>query len=106
MWQSPENDWGDLPGGLNLTGAKRMSFWARGSAGGESITFGVGLIGRDKPHFDTAKKEIKVELTKEWKQYEIDLSDADCGRIKSGFFWSLAGQGRALKFYLDDLKFE
>ncbi len=106
VWQSPENDWGDKPGGLNLEGAKRFSFWARGDKGAEVIKFGVGLIGREKPFFDTVKKEIEVTLTSEWKQYEIDLSDSDCRRIKSGFYFSLAGQGKALKFFLDDLKYE
>ena len=49
VWQSPENDWGDKPGGVNLEGAKRFSFWARGADGGEVIKFGIGLIGREKP---------------------------------------------------------
>ena len=106
VWQSPENDWGDKAGGLNLTGCKRLSFWAKGAQGGEEMTFGVGLIDRAKPFFDTAKEELKVTLTKDWKEYEIDLSEADCGRIKSGFFWSLAGQGKKLKFYLDDIRYE
>jgi len=106
VWQSPENDWGDKPGGLNLSGAKRLSFWAKGSAGGEKITFGVGLIDRKKPYFDTVKEEVKVTLTSEWKKYEIDLSDSDCGRVKCGFFWSLPGQGKALKFFLDEIQFD
>jgi len=106
VWQSPENDWGDKPGGLNLTGCKRLTFWAKGSQGGEEMTFGVGLIDQAKPFFDTVKKELKVTLTSEWKEYEIDLSDADCGRIKCGFFWSLAGQGKSLKFFLDDIRYQ
>jgi hypothetical protein len=105
-WQSPENDWGDVDGGFDLTGAKKMTFWARSATGTEKITFGVGLIGRDKPFFDTTKKEIAVNLTPQWKQYTIDLSNADLKRIKSGFFFSLAGQGKPITFYLDDLKFE
>ncbi len=28
-WQHPANDWGDLPGGYDLSGAKKMTFWAR-----------------------------------------------------------------------------
>ena len=30
VWQDPANDWGDEPGGYDLTGAKKLSFWARG----------------------------------------------------------------------------
>ncbi|MEM7457183.1 MAG: glycoside hydrolase family 2 TIM barrel-domain containing protein [Planctomycetota bacterium] len=106
VWQSPENDWGDLPGGLNLTGASTLKFRARGNAGGEKITFGVGVIGSDKPHFDTVRKDIEITLTNEWQQFEIDLSGCDLTRVKSGFFWSLAGQGSGLTFYLDDIRFE
>ncbi len=105
VWQSPENDWGDQEGGFDLRGATKMTFWARSATGSEKVTFGVGLIGRDKPFFDTTKKEIVIDLTRQWKQYTIDLKDADLQRIKSGFFFSLAGQGKPITFYLDDLKF-
>ena len=38
VWQSPAGDWGDRPGGYDLTGAKRISFWARGDEGDEVYT--------------------------------------------------------------------
>jgi hypothetical protein len=66
----------------------------------------VGLIGREQPYFDTAKKEIAVKLTDQWQQFTIDLSGQDLQRIKTGFYFSLAGQGEPLTFYLDDIKFE
>ena len=53
VWQSPANDWGDQPGGLDLTGAKTLTFWARGAQGGEVVTFLFGLIGKDKTYPDT-----------------------------------------------------
>ena len=34
VWQHPADDWGDKPGGFDLTGAKELTFWARGSSGG------------------------------------------------------------------------
>lgn len=106
VWQSPENDWGDQEGGFDLRGARKLTFWARSATGTEKITFGVGLIGRDKPYFDTTKKETIVDLSADWKQYTIDLGDADLQRIKSGFFFSLAGQGKPITFYLDEIKFQ
>ncbi len=106
VWQHPENDWGELPGGLNLTGATKMTFWARGKRGGEKIKFGVGLLGDDKPFFDTTKHELPFTLSTQWTQYSIDLSKSDLRRIKSGFFFSLAGQGEPLTFYLDNIIFE
>ncbi len=54
VWQSPENDWGDKEGGLDISGAKRLRFKARGDSG-KKIKFGVGLIGREKPYYDTAE---------------------------------------------------
>ena len=39
VWQSPANDWGDAPGGFDLTGAKALTFWARGAKGGEAVDF-------------------------------------------------------------------
>ncbi|MGI9519971.1 MAG: glycoside hydrolase family 2 TIM barrel-domain containing protein [Pirellulaceae bacterium] len=107
VWQNPPDDWGDKPGGFDLTGATKLTFWARGAEGGEKMKFGFGLLGRDKTHFDTGKKETdEISLTTEWQQYSIDLTDLDLARIKTGFYWTLAGQGKPLEFYLDDIMFE
>jgi len=106
-WQDPANDWGDQPGGWNLTGAKTLRFWARGEKGGESVSFKFGVLGADKKYSDTAIGGINdVKLTKEWKEYRIDLAGKDLSRIKTGFAWSLAGQGSPVIFYLDDIRFE
>lgn len=108
VWQSPANDWeGAQPGGFNLTGAKKLSFWARGDKGGESVSFSFGLIGADKKYHDTAKGELKdTSLTKEWKQYTIDLTGKDLSTIKTGFCWALGSKGEPVTFYLDDIKYE
>ena len=106
VWQSPEGDWGEKPGGYDLTGAKKLTFWARGSAGGEEIKFGYGLLGREKKYYDTAKDEMTVKLFQNWKQYTFDLSEADLTRIKSGFYLTVAGQGKPIKVFLDKIVFE
>jgi hypothetical protein len=36
----------------------------------------------------------------------IDLEGKDLTRIKTGFVWTLAGQGAPVVFYLDDIRFE
>jgi hypothetical protein len=106
-WQHPVDDWGDLPGGYNLSGATKLTFWARGKYGGEAISFAVGIIKNDKPYFDTAFAERKdVELTKKWRQYSIPLSGKDLSRIKTPFVWTLASKGMPVVFYLDDIRFE
>jgi hypothetical protein len=106
IWQDPPSDWGDKPGGHNLTGATALTFWARGATGGEKVKFVFGVIKREKPHFDTASGELDVILTREWTQYSFDLTGKDLGRIKTGFGWTLAGQGKPITFYLDDIRYE
>ncbi len=102
-WQNPEGDWGEQPGGQNFSGARRMRFWARGSQGGETVKVGFGLLGREKPFYDTAKMEIEIRLETTWKSYEIDISQANLSRIKTPFCWVVAPTGQPLTFYLDDI---
>jgi hypothetical protein len=106
IWQDPPNDWGDKPGGFNLTGATKLAFWARGETGGEKVKFLFGVIKREKPHFDTAFGELEVTLTMNWAEYSIDLTGKDLERIKTGFGWTLGGQGKPVTFFLDDIKYE
>ena len=103
VWQDPVNDWGDAAGGKDLSGATRLSFWARGAAGGEKVKFGFGVIGADKPFHDSAKRDLEVTLTAEWREYDIDVAGADLTRVKTGFMWVVAGQGQPLTFFLDDI---
>ncbi len=107
VWQNPANDWGDAPGGFDLSAAKKLTFWARGEKGGESPSFLFGLIKNDKPYFDsdTAKLEGR-KLSKEWQQFTIDLAGLDLSRIKTGFVWTVAAQGEPVTFYLDDIRYE
>jgi hypothetical protein len=107
VWQDPANDWGDLPGGWNLTGARKLTFWARGENGGETVTFKFGILAADKKYPDSAGDELDdTRLTADWKQYSIDLSGKDLTRIKTGFAWTVRGQDRPVIFYLDDIRFE
>ena len=106
-WQHPANDWGDKPGGFDMTGATKLTFRARGAEGGEKIDFGLGLLGTDKEYHDSAKVEKKgVKLKKEWQQVTIDLKGQDLTRVKTPFVWTMGGRGRPVTFYLDDIRFE
>lgn len=107
VWQSPADDWGDKAGGFNLTGAKKLTFWARGEEGGEEVSFSYGLIAADKPHSDSAKGETgKLTLSKEWEEYSLDLKGKNLAQIKTGFCWVVAGQGKPVTFYLDGIRYE
>ncbi|MGI4790700.1 MAG: hypothetical protein ACRYFS_17865 [Janthinobacterium lividum] len=106
VWQSPANDWGDKPGGFNLTGAKTLTFWARGDQGGESVSFLFGLFGKDKTYADSGTAKTQAILSKDWKQYTISLAGLDLSQVKTGFAWTLAAPGHPVTFYLDDIKYQ
>jgi hypothetical protein len=105
-FQNPDGDWGDLPGGFDLTGAKSLTFWAKGAQGGEKVKFEYGILGRDKKHYDTSRGELEVVLTTEWKRHAIPLEGRNLRRIKTGFGWAAALDRAPLTFYLADVRYE
>lgn len=107
-WQSPANNWGEKKGGFDLTGATKLSFWARGEYGNERIEeFKIGGITGLYPDSDIAGIG-PVILTYEWKQYEIDLRGKDLSYISGGFCWStnIDVNPDGATFYLDDIRYE
>jgi hypothetical protein len=110
VWQSPANDWGDKPGGLDFTGARKLTFWARGEKGGEKATFGFGFLtkdtAKDKKYLDSDNGTLNVTLTPDWQFYTIYVSDKNLKLIKSGFFWSVEANGAPVTFYLSTIKWE
>jgi hypothetical protein len=82
-------------------GATKITFQARGAAGGEQVTFsGAGAA------------EVPFTLTNAWKEYAIPLAGvqyntADDG-VDSGFFWKVAPPtpgGAPVTFFVDDIQF-
>ncbi|MBU0759192.1 MAG: hypothetical protein KKC66_02885 [Candidatus Omnitrophica bacterium] len=107
-WQNPANNWGDRQGGFDLTGATKLTFWARGEKGGERIEeFKVGGLTGLYPDSDIAGIG-PVLLTPEWKQYEIDLRGKDLSYISGGFCWAsnIDVNPDGMTFYLDDIRYE
>ena len=105
-FMNPANDWGNILGGYDINNAKTLSFWAKADFGGLNVTFGFGLIDKDKPYPDTAKKSIDVKLTSEWKKYTIKLKRSDMSCIRTGFTLFSGGNGYPHKIYIDDIVFE
>jgi len=108
-WQDPANNWGTVPdAGYDLTGARELTFFARGEKGGERIEqFKVGGI--TGPYPDSATASIgPIVLTNEWQRYTIDLSGKDLTHIIGGFAWStnLTVNPHGCTFYLDEIRFE
>jgi len=109
-WQNPADNWGSRKGGYNLTGASRLVFWAKGEMGGERLEeFRVGGLGANQMYVDSDTASIgPVILTKEWKEYTIDLRGKDLSYISGGFAWvaNVESNPHHCTFYLDDIRFE
>ncbi|MDD5066524.1 MAG: hypothetical protein PHF84_05705 [bacterium] len=103
-WQNPANNWGTSKGGYDLTGAKKLFFNARGEKGDELVEFKVGGI--TGQYSDTAGGTTgPVELSKEWKMFEIDLTDMDMSFINGGFCVVFSGDANpdGCTFYIDEI---
>ena len=105
-WLNPALNWGFVPdAGYDLTGASKVIFYAKGEKGDELIYFEIGGINGQYP--DSCKTgKVKVELTTEWKKYEIVLRDSlDLSYVIGGFCFvideTLNHDGAI--FYLDDI---
>ena len=111
---SPGADLGRVDGGVDLTGSDKLVFMARGETGKEAVEFYVGGLGwnfttKVEPFADSTTKISlgTVNLSKEWKRYEIPLGNADLSRINCGFAWvtnDISNPGLAnVTFYIDDI---
>ncbi len=107
-WLNPANNWGGQKGGFDLTGASKLTFWAKGENGEERIEeFKIGGIMGEYPDSDTAVIG-PVILTNEWQQYTIDLRGKDLSYLSGGFAWSTNIDFNPDKcvFYLDEIQYE
>ena len=109
-WLNPPDNWGDQKGGYNLTGAKKLVFWAKGDKGGERIAeFKIGGVGITRTYPDSDSASIgPVILANQWKEYTIDLRDKDLSYISGGFAWvaNVDDNPLACTFYLDNIHYE
>lgn len=104
-WQSPANDWGDKPGGFDLSDATMLEFWVRGEKGGETLKFSTGGL-ENKAYSDSFPQQSREAiLKKEWTRVRIPLDGLDLSRVKTGFGWVFASKGEPVTFYLDDIRY-
>jgi hypothetical protein len=107
VWQDPANNWGDCPGGYDITGASKVKFWARGETGAERVEFKIGILGVGKKYRDSTRATTgRIQLTTQWQEYRIDLEGRNLQRIISGFVWVVEGGTSPVIFYLDDIAYE
>lgn len=108
-WQYPDKNWGDNPDGRDLTGATKLTFWARGEKGGEKAEFKVGGITGAYP--DSIKTPVSTDvvvLSDKWQQYTIDLTGKDLSHVIGGFDWATSKDQNPYgsTIYLDDIRYE
>ncbi len=107
FWQQPPNNWGDRSGGYDLTGYKRLTFWAKSADNAKIAEFKVGGITGE--HGDSDAQSIgPVTLTKDWKKYTIDLADKNLVSIIGGFCFSASRDDNpnGYTLMLDEIRFE
>ncbi len=114
-WLYPDGNWGDYPDGRNLTGATRLSFWARGDEGGERAEFRVGGISGQHDYPDSISSSALqpistgiVVLSNTWKQYSLNLTGLNLSHVVGGFCWITNENQNPVgsTIYLDDIRFE
>lgn len=112
-WQYPANNWGAKTGKQIAPGASKVSFYAAGAAGGESLLFTVGGVNVKPvddpplPNKDSFTASTSATLTTSWTRYEIPLTGATYDTVIGGFSWvAKSTDGKPVTFYLDDLRWE
>ena len=106
-WQYPDGNWGQSPG-RTFTGAKAVTFFAKGEAGGEIVEFKSGGINGQQYEDSYEASTGKVKLKADWYPYRINLSQADLTTVIGAFAWVTAGadNGGRLVMYIADIKIE
>jgi hypothetical protein len=100
--------WNSEP--LDLYGADKLVFSARGEKGGERlVTFAAGsgaggLLGEEGSMFSASKA---LTLTEEWQSYEIDLESADLSKVTHAFAFEIlkGNEGEKQVAYIDSIYF-
>ena len=115
----PKANWGDYPdAGFDLTGATKLTFYAKGKNGGERVEFFAFGVGRDaetgepeKPYPDSSPKVTLgyITLTPSWDEYTINLSGINLSYVLGGFGWVASADENNnddIIFYLDEIRYD
>ncbi len=111
-WQNKADNWGDRLGNdYSKKGFTKVTFWARGETGKEVVEFKAGEIyNKTNKYHDSFGSTIgRVTLSKEWKEYIIDLEGADLSSVIGGFCWVASSDYNSqdnLVFYIDDIIYQ
>lgn len=117
-WVDPAENKGDLPGGLDLSGATSLTFWARSDTPNAAIKVLIGGVGYQANYLGETTCEQQLEdyadslcppvskefsISEGWQPYTIDLrpyQHQDWSRVVGGFGWVST---KPITLYLDDI---
>jgi hypothetical protein len=92
-WQYPSNNWGSMPGLDVAAGATKVTFWAKGAAGGEVLEVVAGGIGQGATpapmYSDPMKADQKFTLTSSWAEYSLPLPSMNYSPVLGGLAWAM-----------------
>jgi hypothetical protein len=110
-WQAGGFNFGTAPGVISPAGATKVSFWAMGAAGGESMNFSYGGL-TNTLCLDAITGALPVVLTTTWTNYTIPITgDYSAGMVQA-FGWYAnaqvndAGIVGPLNFFIDDIEWQ
>ncbi len=106
-WQHPDGNWGTQPG-QNITGARTITFYARGERGGELVEFKSGGISGKQFQDTYTRSTGVVQLATGWRQFTIDLPETGLESVIGAFCWVAAASDNRghVVLYLADIKVE
>ena len=91
-----------------MSGYKQLVFWARGESGSEVVDkFFIGGITGQTEEGDSDEASVSpVELTKDWKEYTIDLTGLDLSHIIGGFGMAANAEvnPKGFTIYVDEIR--
>ena len=82
-WQYPANNWGTMGGGLAIpAGATKITFYAKGALGTETVAFSAGFVGTAACADPvSATTGAPITLTTTWTQYSMPLTNPTGGAV-------------------------
>jgi hypothetical protein len=109
-WKNRAGNEGEAPGDdLSAAGYRRISFWAKGEAGGEIVEFRAGGLGNVKTRYRETLDVTagKLKLGTSWTEYSIYVSNADLSSVMTPFCALFHQEDNPAKavIYLDDIQY-
>ena len=109
-WQATPSNWGNKAGGYDMSGYKRITFWARSDQDNTTINeFKFGGISGEVSSDSGSASVGPITLTKDWKKYVIDVGSENMSHINGGFCYATADNvipETGMSLYLDEIRYE